>query len=465
MLSYMAKAKLNSQPSLDASPRFFGTDGIRGQANVWPMTPELIMKTAMAAALQFTRGEHRHSVVIGKDTRQSGYMVESALTAGFVAMGMDVTLLGPLPTPAVAMLTRSLRADLGVMISASHNAYMDNGIKFFGPDGFKLSDEEEHAIEERIQGHMPLAHSTLLGKAYRLDDAAGRYIEFAKATFPRGMRLDGLKIVVDCAHGAAYKVAPKILWELGAEIIPIGVSPNGTNINEECGATALKLLQETVLSHKADLGIALDGDADRLMMVDEKGAILDGDQLLALIASSWSNNGGLQGEGVVATQMSNLGLERYLNKQGLKLIRADVGDRYVFEAMRTHQCNVGGEQSGHIILRDYTTTGDGIIAALQCLSVLVKEQSKASQLGRVFEPVPQILTSIRPSSFAYLMAPSVIQAIREAENQLKEKGGRLLIRRSGTEPLVRVMAQGDDELLLNKLVHQIVATIEGVDNQ
>jgi phosphoglucosamine mutase len=462
----MTITKLNLRQKSDDKPRFFGTDGVRGQANVWPMTPDLIMRTAMAAALQFTRGDHRHSVVIGKDTRQSGYMVESALTAGFVAMGMDVTLLGPLPTPAVAMLTRSLRADLGVMISASHNPYMDNGIKFFGPDGFKLSDGEEQSIEALMsQGHMPLAHSTLLGKAYRLDDAAGRYIEFAKATFPRGMRLDGLKIVIDCAHGAAYKVAPKILWELGAEIIPIGVSPNGTNINDECGATSLKMLQETVLSRQADLGIALDGDADRLMMVDEKGAILDGDQLLALIASSWSDDGDLQGGGIVATQMSNLGLERYLNGRGLKLIRTDVGDRYVFEAMRAHQCNVGGEQSGHIILRDYATTGDGIIAALQCLSVLAQKQSKASQLGRVFQPVPQILTSIRPSSFSPLMVPSVIQAIKEAENQLKENRGRLLIRRSGTEPLIRVMAQGDEEQLLNKLVHHIVKTIEAADNK
>ncbi|MBM3468626.1 MAG: phosphoglucosamine mutase [Alphaproteobacteria bacterium] len=452
--------------------QFFGTDGVRGQANIWPMTPDLIMKLAMATALKFTRGDHRHSVVIGKDTRQSGYMVESALTAGFVSMGMDVILLGPLPTPAVAMLTRSLRADLGVMISASHNPYMDNGIKFFGPDGFKLSDHEEQEIEALILQHdkssectktLPLAHSTMLGKAHRLDDATGRYIEFAKATFPRGMRLDGLKIAIDCAHGAAYKVAPKILWELGADIIPIGVSPDGSNINASCGATSLTALQETVLTHKADLGIALDGDADRLIVVDEKGSIIDGDQLLALIATSWSDDGDLHGGGVVATHMSNLGLERYLETKNLKLIRTAIGDRYVLEAMRTHGCNVGGEQSGHIILRDYTTTGDGIIAALQTLNVLVQKQLKTSQIGKIFEPVPQILTSIRTSSFSLLHDKHIQNAIQEAEHCLSTDRGRLLIRRSGTEPLIRIMAQGDNEETLKRLVQHIVETIESAD--
>lgn len=454
------------------SRQLFGTDGIRGQANVWPITPGMIMRIAMAAAQKFTRGDHRHSVVIGKDTRQSGYMVETALTAGFVSMGMDVVLIGPLPTPAIAMLTRTLRADLGVMISASHNPYRDNGIKFFGPDGFKLSDAEETEIEAILTKNSTygntyenslLAHSTLVGKAHRLDDATGRYIEFAKATFPRGMRLDGLKIVIDCAHGAAYKVAPRVLWELGADIVAIGVAPDGTNINDNCGATSLAALQEAVLTNQADVGIALDGDADRLMMVDETGATIDGDQLLASIATSWSEDGDLRGEGIVATHMSNLGLERYLETKNLKLIRTAVGDRYVLEAMRANGCNVGGEQSGHIILRDYATTGDGLIAALQTLSVLVQKQLKASQLGCVFEPVPQILKSIRTSSFAPLNDEQVHKAIEEAEYQLKKGQGRLLIRRSGTEPIIRVMAQGDDQKILARLVHDIVEIIEKAD--
>jgi len=458
---------------MNETRQFFGTDGVRGQANVWPMTPDMIMKIAMAAAQKFIRGEHRHSVVIGKDTRQSGYMVESALTAGFVSMGMDVMLLGPLPTPAVAMLTRTLRADLGVMISASHNPYMDNGIKFFGPDGFKLSDAEEAEIEGIIkkndscqasQGSVHLAHSTLLGKAHRLDDATGRYIEFAKATFPRGMRLDGLKIAIDCAHGAAYKVAPKVLWELGADIVPMGIAPDGTNINNNCGATSLSALQETVLANQADLGIALDGDADRVILVDETGAVIDGDQVLALIATSWSEDGDLRGGGVVATHMSNLGLERYLETKGLNLIRTAVGDRYVLEGMHAHGCNVGGEQSGHIILRDYMTTGDGIIAALQTLSVLVQKQLKASQLGKIFDPVPQVLKSVRTSSFAPLKDGLVRKAIQEAECFLSKGHGRLLIRRSGTEPLIRVMAQGDNEEALMRLVCRIVETIEMADS-
>lgn len=454
------------------SRQFFGTDGVRGQANVWPIIPDLIMKLAMATALKFTRGNHRHSVVVGKDTRQSGYMVESALTAGFVSMGMDVILLGPLPTPAVAMLTRSLRADLGVVISASHNPYTDNGIKFFGPDGFKLSDAEEKEIEALMiskigfpekQGGIPMAHSTMIGKAYRLDDAAGRYIEFAKATFPRGMRLDGLKIVIDCAHGAGYKVAPKILWELGAEIISIGITPDGTNINDHCGATHLEPLQKAVLAHNADLGVALDGDADRLMMVDETGAVIDGDQLLALIATSWAEDGDLRGGGIVATHMSNLGLERYLESKNLKLIRTAIGDRYVLEAMQTHGCNVGGEQSGHIILRDYMTTGDGIIAALQALSVLVQKQLKVSQVSQIFNPVPQVLKNIQTSSFSSLKDRRVCKVIEEAEYHLMKNHGKLLIRQSGTEPLIRIMAQGDNEQTLDKLVHDIAETIELAD--
>jgi phosphoglucosamine mutase len=459
-------------PKTVSAPRkLFGTDGIRGPANIWPMTPEMIMKIAMATAQKFTRGDHRHSIVIGKDTRLSGYMVESALAAGFVSMGMDVILLGPLPTPAVAMLTYSLRADLGVMISASHNPYCDNGIKFFDPEGFKLSDAQENAIEDLVfsdptfQTDKMLVTSPMMGKARRLDDATGRYIEFAKATFPRGMRLDGLKIAIDCANGAAYKVAPRILWELGAEIIPVGVSPDGTNINDCCGATSLDLLKQTVLAHGADMGIALDGDADRLMMVDEAGATIDGDQLLALIATSWAETNRLKGGGVVATHMSNLGLERYLENKNLNLVRTAVGDRYVLEAMRLHRYNVGGEQSGHIILTDYTTSGDGIIAALQVLSVLVQKGFRSSNLGQMFKPVPQVVESIRTASFAALSNTRVCKVIEEAENLLRNEQGKLLIRRSGTEPLIRVMAQGDDEKILASLVHQIVETIQAADQK
>lgn len=440
----------------------FGTDGIRGTANVDPMTAETALRVAMATALQFRRGNHRHRVVIGKDTRLSGYLLEPALTAGFISMGMDVVLVGPLPTPAVAMLTRSLRADMGVVISASHNPYQDNGIKLFGPDGYKLSDEVEIAIETRMgQPFAPdLAGSPDLGRASRMEDATGRYIEYVKNTFPRGLRLDGLKIVIDCANGAAYRVAPKVLYELGAEVIPIGVSPDGTNINKGCGATATQSLQEQVIFHAADLGIALDGDADRLIMVDEAGRPIDGDQLMTLIASSWAASQTLRGGGVVATVMSNLGMERHLTGLGLHLARTPVGDRYVVEMMRERGYNVGGEQSGHVVLSDYSTTGDGLIAALQVLAVLIQSNGRpASELCRVFAPVPQKLTNVRFSPGSTPLDDKTVQAaIRDGEARLADSG-RLLIRKSGTEPLIRVMAEGDDEALVLQVVADIAESI------
>ncbi len=440
----------------------FGTDGIRGTANVDPMTAETALRVAMATALQFRRGNHRHRVVIGKDTRLSGYLLEPALTAGFISMGMDVVLVGPLPTPAVAMLTRSLRADMGVVISASHNPYQDNGIKLFGPDGYKLSDEVEIAIETRMgQPFAPdLAGSPDLGRASRMEDATGRYIEYVKNTFPRGLRLDGLKIVIDCANGAAYRVAPKVLYELGAEVIPIGVSPDGTNINKGCGATATQSLQEQVIFHAADLGIALDGDADRLIMVDEAGRPIDGDQLMTLIASSWAASQTLRGGGVVATVMSNLGMERHLTGLGLHLARTPVGDRYVVELMRERGYNVGGEQSGHVVLSDYSTTGDGLIAALQVLAVLIQSNGRpASELCRVFAPVPQKLTNVRFSPGSTPLDDKTVQsAIRDGEARLADSG-RLLIRKSGTEPLIRVMAEGDDEALVLQVVADIAKSI------
>ncbi len=443
----------------------FGTDGVRGQANTWPMSPDGILKLATAAARfgmektpENQRGEHRFTVVVGKDTRLSGYMVESALVAGFVSMGADVVLLGPLPTPAVAMLTRSLRAQLGVMISASHNPFQDNGIKFFGADGYKLSQNDEQAIQDLTHQNIPLADCLKIGKAKRLDDAAGRYIEFAKATFPRGQRLDGLKIVVDCAQGATYKVAPKILWELGADIIPLGIDPNGVNINLDCGATAPATLQQAVLDHHADLGMALDGDGDRLLMVDEQGEILDGDQLMALIASLWLEKGVLTGNGLVATVMSNLGLERYLEKYGLTLHRAMVGDRFVSEMMRRTGCNVGGEQSGHIILSDYVTTGDGIIAALQILSLLKRKNCKISEIAHVFKPVPQVLRNIKTLNPVNLSSPRIQGFLHRAEKKLLPHG-RLLVRPSGTEALLRIMAQGDDLSLLNHVVDEFIGSL------
>ena len=445
--------------------KLFGTDGIRGTANSEPITAETALAVAKAAGLEFRRGDHRHLVVIGKDTRLSGYLLESALTAGFVSVGMDVVLLGPLPTPAVAMLTRSLRADLGVVISASHNPYHDNGIKLFGPDGYKLSDAVERAIETRIDngGNGGLAPPDRLGQAQRLDDALGRYIEFVKNSFPRGLRLDGLKIVVDCANGAAYRVAPMVFYELGAEVVPLAVEPDGFNINKDCGATAPGKLCQAVLDHGADLGIALDGDADRMVLADETGRLVDGDQVLGLVARSWQEAGNLKGGGVVGTLMSNLGLERYIEGLGLEFQRTPVGDRYVVERMREGGYNVGGEQSGHIVLSDYTTTGDGLIAALQVLAVLVRKGGKASRVTRVFEPLPQVLRNVpvnnaRADGGAALEDERVRQAVTEGERRLG-RGGRLLIRKSGTEPVVRVMAEGEDEKAVGEVVEAIARTI------
>ncbi|HEY0524737.1 MAG TPA: phosphoglucosamine mutase [Stellaceae bacterium] len=444
--------------------KLFGTDGIRGTANAEPMTAETALKVAMAAAQNFRRGDHRHIVVIGKDTRLSGYMIEPALTAGFIAMGMDVVLVGPLPTPAVAMLTRSLRADLGVVISASHNPYHDNGIKLFGPDGYKLSDDIEAAIEAQVaRGIGTLVGPDRLGRAKRLDDAGGRYIEFAKSSLPRRLRLDGLRVVLDCAHGAAYKVAPTVLWELGAEVFPLGVSPDGFNINRESGAVSPAAMQQEVLARRADIGIALDGDADRLIVADETGKIIDGDQIMALVAGQLHKEGKLGGGGIVATVMSNLGLERHLAKQGLALYRTSVGDRYVVEEMRRRDCNVGGEQSGHIILSDHSTTGDGLVAALQVLAALIASRARASEVCRVFTPVPQLLRNVRFAGGAPLEAASVKAAIAAAESRLGGDG-RLLIRKSGTEPLIRVMAEGEDRGLVAEIVDGICAEIIAASN-
>lgn len=441
--------------------KLFGTDGIRGTANRDPMTAEIALRVAMAAGRHFTRGDHRHLVVIGKDTRLSGYMLEPALTAGFVSMGMDVVIVGPLPTPAVAMLTRSLRADLGVVISASHNSYEDNGIKLFGPDGFKLSDETEARIEARMAGDLgrELSGSRNLGRVQKMEDARGRYIEFAKSGFPKGLRLDGLRIVVDCANGAAYKVAPTVLWELGAEVIPLGVEPDGFNINSECGAVHTERMQEQVRAFRADLGIALDGDADRVMIADETGRIVDGDQLLALIAKTWAEDQRLRGGAVAATVMSNLGLERFLKERGLGLERTHVGDRYVVERMRDKGINLGGEQSGHIILSDFTTTGDGLVAALQVLAAIVDSGRPASEITHLFEPVPQLLRNVRYRGGAPLEAPSVIAAVKAGEARL-EGNGRLVIRKSGTEPVIRVMAEGDDAGLVASVTADIAQAIE-----
>jgi phosphoglucosamine mutase len=439
--------------------KLFGTDGVRGTANREPVTAETALKLAMAAGAHFTRGDHRHRVVIGKDTRLSGYMLEPALTAGFAAMGMDVTLVGPLPTPAIALLTRSMRADLGVVISASHNPFEDNGIKLFGPDGYKLSDAAEAEIERRMEQPAALAESGRLGRVRRLEDAQGRYIEFVKNTFPKGMRLDGLKVVIDCANGAGYKVAPVVLWELGAEVVPIGVQPDGFNINRGCGAVSPAAMQTAVRETKADFGIALDGDADRVIAVDERGELLDGDQLMALIARSWRDSELLRGNAVIATVMSNLGLERYLKQLSLALVRTPVGDRYVVERMRESGCNVGGEQSGHIILSDYTTTGDGLIAALQVLAMIVRSERPASEAGRPFQPLPQLLKNIRtPPDRAPLEVKSVQLAIRDGEARLG-LGGRLLIRKSGTEPVIRIMAEGEDAALIGGVVESIADAI------
>lgn len=441
--------------------RYFGTDGIRGQANKHPMTSEIAMRAGMAAGTIFSKnGSHRHRVVIGKDTRLSGYMIESALMSGFTSVGMDVFLLGPMPTPAVAMLTRSLRADLGVMISASHNPYEDNGIKFFDPDGYKLSDETELEIESMIDAKSDdlLTPSDRIGRATRVESAQERYIEFAKRTLPRNLRLDGLRIVIDCANGAGYKVAPEALWELGAEVIKIGVEPNGRNINLKCGSTDPKALLEKVREVRADIGIALDGDADRVVIVDEKSQIVDGDQIMAVIAETWHRRGRLAGGGVVATVMSNLGLERYLNEMGLSLVRTAVGDRYVVEHMRKHGYNVGGEQSGHIVLNDFVTTGDGLVSALQVLAAVISTGKPVSEVCKRFEPLPQILKNVHYSVGRPLEDSNVRQVIEGAKAKLGLKG-RIVIRPSGTEPVIRVMAEGDDERLVNTVVGDIVEAV------
>ncbi|HET7334799.1 MAG TPA: phosphoglucosamine mutase [Rhizomicrobium sp.] len=444
--------------------KLFGTDGIRGPANSFPMTPEIAMRVGMAAGRLFTHGDYRHRVVIGKDTRLSGYMIEPALVAGFTAVGMDVFQFGPLPTPAVAMLVRSLRADLGVMISASHNPFTDNGIKLFGPNGHKLSDEREQEIEALMANGLEkgLVPPAKLGRAKRVDDSQARYIEFAKRTFPKRLRLDGMRIVIDCANGAAYKVAPAVLWELGAEVFPIGVSPDGFNINSNCGSTAPEAMSTKVREMRADFGIALDGDADRVVMADEHGRIIDGDQILGLIARSWSQTGHLKGNGVVGTVMSNMGLERFLRASQMTLGRAKVGDRYVIEMMRSGDFNVGGEQSGHIVLSDFSTTGDGLIAALQVLAVLAQEGKPASEAAHVFEPMPQILQNVRyRAGGAPLEDARVATTLKDCEARLNGSG-RIVVRASGTEPVIRVMAEGDDEIMVRAVVRDLVATIEEV---
>ena len=455
----MAVATANNQRR--NMTKLFGTDGIRGTANQHPMTADIALKVGMAAGLEFLRGEHRHRVVIAKDTRLSGYMIEPALTAGFIAVGMDVVLVGPMPTPAVAMLVKSLRADLGVMISASHNPHHDNGIKLFGPDSYKLSDEVEASIEKRIaeNNFTSLASPEKLGRAKRLDDAQGRYIEFAKSTFPKHLTLEGLKIVIDCANGAAYQVGPTILRELGAEVIAIGISPNGFNINEGCGSTSTGLLTETVLREKADIGIALDGDADRVIICDEKGHIADGDQLMAMIATHCANAGTLVGGGVVATHMSNMGLEKYLATLGLTLTRTKVGDRYVVEHMRAHGFNLGGEQSGHIIMSDYSTTGDGIVAALQVLAYAKETGKKLSDGSKLFTPMPQLLKNVRYTGASPLKKPDIQKAIDSASASLGDKG-RLFIRESGTEPLIRIMAEGENKNDITRLVEDLCKQVE-----
>ncbi|MTH76483.1 phosphoglucosamine mutase [Paracoccus aestuariivivens] len=443
------------------SRKLFGTDGVRGRANTYPMTAEMALRLGAAAGRYFRRkGEDHHRVVIGKDTRLSGYMLENALTAGLTSTGMNVLLLGPVPTPAVGFLTRSMRADVGIMISASHNPAADNGIKFFGPDGFKLSDEAEAEIEAIVAGDIAPAQPQNIGRAKRIDDGRGRYVEYAKTTFPVGHRLDGLKVVVDCANGAAYRAAPDVLWELGAEVIPLGVTPNGHNINDGVGSTHPEACAKAVLEHGAHMGISLDGDADRVMIIDEKGKVADGDQLMALLAGRWAEQGRLRGGALVATVMSNLGLERYLQGRGLRLERTAVGDRYVVERMRAAGFNLGGEQSGHIVMTDYATTGDGLIAGLQFLAALSDSGRKASELVAQFEPVPQMLKNVRYAVGADPLSTEAVQAeIARAEARLNGSG-RVLIRKSGTEPLIRVMAEAEDEVALREVVEGIVAAVE-----
>lgn len=441
--------------------RLFGTDGVRGEANSHPMTAEMALRLGAAAGRWFRRtGGGQHRAVIGKDTRLSGYMLENALTAGLTSTGMNVLLLGPVPTPAVGFLTRSLRADVGIMISASHNPWADNGIKFFGPDGFKLSDEDEAEIEAMVAGEIRLAQPHNIGRARRIDDGRGRYVEYAKTTFPLKTRLNGLKVVIDCANGAAYRAAPDVLWELGAEVIAMGVAPNGTNINEGCGSTHPEAAAAKVVETGADLGIALDGDADRVILIDETGQVADGDQIMGLLASLAKKYGRLKGDMLVATVMSNLGLERFLAGQGIGLLRTPVGDRYVVEAMRAGGYNLGGEQSGHIVMTDYTTTGDGLVAALQFLAAMAHTRERASRLTRQFDTVPQMLRNVRFAAGQEPLAAEAVQrAIREGEARLQGTG-RVLIRKSGTEPLIRVMAEAEDEALLHDVVESIVAAVE-----
>jgi phosphoglucosamine mutase len=442
--------------------KYFGTDGVRGLANAFPMTPDIALKLGAAAGRHFRKDQKQHRVVIGKDTRRSSYMFENALTAGFTSTGMDVYLLGPVPTPAVGVLTRSMRADVGVMISASHNSYLDNGIKFFGPEGFKLSDKVELEIEKLLDDEIEYAASENIGMAKRIDDALGRYMEFAKSAFPRKKLLNGLKVVVDCANGAAYKAAPVVLWELGAEVISIGVNPDGYNINKDCGSTHPQNAAKAVLEHNADVGICLDGDADRLILIDNKGKIADGDQLMGLIASQWSSKGKLANNTLVATVMSNMGLERYLNTLDIKLLRTNVGDRYVVEAMRKFGYNLGGEQSGHIVMTDYATTGDGLMAALQFLNTLVESKCTSSELIKVFEPMPQLLRNVRLNNSESLDNLKVKESIKAGENAFGDIG-RILIRKSGTEPLLRVMGECEDPKLLKAVIGNIVETVDAIN--
>ncbi len=441
--------------------KYFGTDGIRGTANTMPMTAEIAQKVGMAAGHVFNRGEHRHRVVIAKDTRLSGYMIETALTSGFLSMGVDVVLFGPLPTPAVSFLTRAMRADLGVMISASHNAYQDNGLKLFGPDGFKLSDELELAIEAQMQEDMTdkLVPAEKIGRAKRLDDAPGRYIELVKSTFPKHLTLEGKKIVIDCANGAGYVVGPIILYELGADVVAVAVQPNGTNINKECGSTYPALLSATVKMEKADLGIGLDGDADRVVIVDENGEVVDGEQLMAMIATRWAKTGELKGKAVVSTIMANLGFEQYLSSLGLALHRTPVGDRHVMESMRKHSVNLGGEPSGHIIMSDYSNTGDALVAALQVLAVYLESGKSMSEAVRCFTPTPQILKNVRYTGESPLKRAEVTDAITAVEKALG-KNGRVVTRASGTEPLIRVMVEGNDASAIAQHADTICAAIE-----
>jgi phosphoglucosamine mutase len=440
--------------------KYFGTDGIRGRANEFPMTAESALKIGMAAGQYFKNNTKKvNRVVIGKDTRLSGYMFENALTAGLTSMGMNVLLLGPVPTPAVGILTPSMRADLGIMISASHNPHEDNGIKFFGPDGFKLSDEAEQNIEELIGKDLRNVGLTDIGRAKRIEDGLFRYVERVKSSFPSGMRLDGMKVVIDCANGAGYRAAPEVLWELGADVIPVGVNPNGLNINKDCGSTNPQIAAEAVVSHGADVGICLDGDADRIILIDSEGNIADGDQIMGVIASRWFEDGLLTGSGIATTVMSNLGLERFLKQRGISMERTQVGDRYVVEHMRKSGFNLGGEQSGHIILSDFSTTGDGLIAGLQFLAEIIRSERGSKDLSRIFEPVPQLLknASYKAGSDP-LSKPNVVKAIKAAELKL-QNNGRLLIRKSGTEPLIRVMAESEDEEKMTKAVDSVVAEI------